>query len=341
MSTWRRGGGRSPLAAVDRWQQRHTGPAIVCAVVKKFGDDGGSMLAALVTFYGFLAVFPLLLALVTVLGLILGRSSSAENWVLHSALRDFPVVGDSLRANVHALRGGAVGVVVGVVGLLWGSLRVAQVLQHAMAEVWQVRHVARPGLGRRLARGVMLLGILGIGTIATTVVSGAGPSGAGGADAALLTVVGIAVTLLLNVALFLLVFRVSTPTPQPVAWRTLMPGAESAAVGWTVLQALGGYLVGHHLRHASAVYGMFGIVLGLIFWLTLATQLTLYSAELNVVLARRLWPRALVGPPHTAADRAVLVAAAEEEERTPDEDVEVYLGGMRTAPSKRIVSPLR
>jgi quercetin dioxygenase-like cupin family protein len=95
-----------------------------------------------------------------------------------------------------------------------------------------------------------------------------------------------------NVGLFLLVFRVLTPRQIPT--RQLIAGALVAGVAWQVLQAVGGYLVGHYLRRTSEVYGLFAIVLGLLFWLYLGAQLTLYAAEVNVVAARRLWPRSLL-----------------------------------------------
>ena len=83
-----------------------------------------------------------------------------------------------------------------------------------------------------------------------------------------------------------------------------------AGVGWTILQALGGFVVGHYLKNDSSVYGLFGIVLGLFAWVYLITELTVYAAELNVVLARHLWPRSMVQPPLTDADRRSLAAQA-------------------------------
>ena len=112
-------------------------------------------------------------------------------------------------------------------------------------------------------------------------------------------------------------------TPRQVATRDLVPGAVVAGVIWSVLQAFGGYLVGHQLRHADQVYGFFGTVLGLMSWLYLGAQVTLYSAEFNVVRSRQLWPRSIVQPPLTPADEAALTAIAMQEERRPEQDVRV------------------
>ncbi len=112
-------------------------------------------------------------------------------------------------------------------------------------------------------------------------------------------------------------------TPKTVTTDLLIPGAIVAGVGWTILQYAGTALVGHTLRHASQVYGFFGSVLGLISFLYLAAELTVYAAELNVVRARRLYPRSMAPPPLTGADEIVLSAVAQETERHPEQHVDV------------------
>jgi uncharacterized BrkB/YihY/UPF0761 family membrane protein len=101
----------------------------------------------------------------------------------------------------------------------------------------------------------------------------------------------------------------------------MLPGAIVGAAGWTLLQYVGGVLVEHSLRNTSKEYGAFAVVLGLIGFLYLAAQVTLYASEINVVRARHLWPRGLVQPPLTAADRAVLSSIALEGKRRPEQYV--------------------
>lgn len=126
---------------------------------------------------------------------------------------------------------------------------------------------------------------------------------------------------LVNTALCLGCFRVLTPAQVPT--RALVPGCAVAGPLFTVLQAFGAVLVTHELRHASAVYGFFATVIGLLSWLYLAAQITLFAAETNVVLHRRLWPRSLLQPPLTGADEEVLEAVARQEERRPEQHVDV------------------
>jgi inner membrane protein YhjD len=303
---------------LDRWQQRHRAPAFVVAVVKKYGDDRGSQLAALTTYYGFLALFPLLLVFVTVLGYVAHDNPGLRRDLLNSALADFPVVGQELRRNVGALGGNGIALVVGLLALVWGSLGVAQIAQHAMAEVWNVPGTRRPGFVPRLLRSLLVLAVLAvavIGTAALTSIATLVPAGRAA------PIVSTALVVVLNVALYWLAFRVLTPAG--ISGRDLVPGAVLGGIAWSALQLLGTWLVARQLRHTSELYGTFGVVLGLLFFLYLASEIMVYAAEVNVVRTRRLVPRSLAPPPLTGADQAVLSDVAEAEQRRPEETVEV------------------
>jgi inner membrane protein YhjD len=303
---------------IDRWQQRHRAPAFVVAVVKKYGDDRGGHLAALITYYGFLALFPLLLVFVTVIGYLAHDNPGLRHDLLDSALADFPVVGQELRRNVGALGGNGLALVIGLLALIWGSLGVAQVAQHAMAEVWNVPGARRPGFVPRLLRSLLVLAVLAlavVGTAALTSVATLVPAGSAA------PIISTALVVVLNVALYWLAFRVLTPAE--IGARDLVVGAVLGGIAWTALQALGTWLVARQLRHTSELYGTFGVVLGLLFFLYLAAQITVYAAEVNVVRARKLAPRSLAPPPLTGADEAVLTDVAEAEQRRPEESVAV------------------
>jgi YihY family inner membrane protein len=302
----------------DGWQQRHRVPAFVVGVAKKYGDDRGGHLAALITYYGFLSLFPLLLVLVTVLGFLLHDNPSLRHDLLDSALADFPIIGPQLRTNVGALGGNGLGLVIGLLGLVWGSLGVAQAAQHAMAQVWSISTPRRPSFFPRLARSLLVLGVLAVAIGATTALAALAtlvPA------SVVVSVVSTALLVVLNVALYWLAFRVLTP--KDVATRDLWLGAIIGGTAWTALQALGGWLVARQLRHTSELYGTFGVVLGLLFFLYLAAQIMVYAAETNVVWARRLYPRSLRPPPLTEADEQVFANLAETEARRPEETVDV------------------
>ena len=285
------------LRSVDRVQQRSRWPGFPLAVMGKFRDDHGGALTTVVAYNAFFAFFPLLLVVVTVLGFLLGRDSGLQQRLLDSAVAEFPIIGDQVRHNIHGLRGSGVGLVIGLVAFAWGARGLTQVTQHAMAEIWNIPGRQRPGFLARQVRGLLLLVVFAVGLAATSLLTWLGSYGGRAAAVALAHLVAAAAV---NVGLFLLAFRVLTP--QQIPTRQLLAGALVAGVAWQALQAVGGYLVDHYLRHTSQVYGVFAIVLGLLFWLYLGARLTLYAAEVNVVAARQLWPRSLLQPP-LAADQ--------------------------------------
>jgi uncharacterized BrkB/YihY/UPF0761 family membrane protein len=305
------------VRAVDAFQQRLRPAAFVFGVIKKFGDDRGGSLCALLAFYGFVSLFPLLLLLVTILGFVGAGDHSFVYRVEKSAFSEFPIVGTKLSTNIHALHDHSVaGLVVGIVGVAWGSQGALQTAQYAQAEIWNIPNVLRPSFWSRLGRTAVMIMMLGVFLLASTVLAGFVTIGHQGAPAAMGAVIG---SLALNVGLFLVAFRVLTP--RQIAWRDMVPGAIGGAAGWTALQFLGGVFIEHSLRNTSKEYGAFALVLGLIAFLFLAAEVTLYAAETNVVLTRHLWPRTLVQPPLTAADKQVLSSIALEAKRRPEQYV--------------------
>jgi YihY family inner membrane protein len=306
------------LRRIDAFQQRHPALAFPFAVVKKFGDDQAGNLAALVAYYGFFSLFPLLLVFVTVLGFVLHGNTDLEKSILDSALAQFPIIGDQIKKNVHSISGSGVALAVGILGTLWGGLGVMQAMQNAMNRVWDVPLRERPNFWKSRIRALLMLVLLGAASIASAAMAGFVAAGGG----SLFTAIGgYAMSFALNLGVFMLSFRILTA--RRLSWGDVFPGAVIAAAGWLVLQAVGGYVVGHQLKSASQVYGLFALVIGLLTWMYLGAQLTLYAAEVNVVRRERLWPRSLVQPPLSEADRRAYRRAAIAGVRRPEEDVKV------------------
>jgi YihY family inner membrane protein len=300
------------MRTVDRSQQGHKIPAFVFGVVKKYGDDNGGSLAALLTYYGFLSLFPLLLVLVTILAIVAGGDQGIAHRIVNSALSQFPVIGDKLGSNIKTIhRNSTVGLVIGVLALLWGSTGVCQSAQYAMAQVWNIPKMDRPGFLQRLGRSGLLFAVGGLFLVVSSGL--AGLATVSGKQAFALRLGGGLLSALADVALFVIVFRILTPKTVP--WGDMIPGAVLAGVVWAILQTLGVYLMDHELRNASQLYGFFAIVLGALWWIYLAAQVVVYCAEINVVRSRRLWPRSLVQPPLTPADRVALGSYALAEQR--------------------------
>jgi YihY family inner membrane protein len=305
------------LRAVDRFQQRHGLLGFPIGVVKKFGDDQAGKHAALLAYYAFLSLFPLLLVFVTLLSYALANDQELQQRVIDALISQFPVLGTQIKDSVTTIQGSGIGLVVGILGTLWGGLGITQAAQDAMNAVWNIPRKDRPNYWLRLARGLgsLLLVVVAVFTATALAQLGRVSPGIGGR---LLPFGG---SLLLNLLLLIVLFQVLTGMWVP--WRRLLPGAVCGAVGWSALQTLGVYIVQRQLEQANLIYGVFAVVIVLLSWLYLSAQLLLYAAEINVVLARRLWPRSLLQPPLTEPDRRVLAALAETEERRPEQIIEV------------------
>jgi len=311
------------LRHIDAFQQSHAPLAFLYGVVKKYGDDNGSNLCILLTYSVFTTIFPLLLLLVTLLGLVLSDNATLRHDVLHSTFSEFPVVGSALASNIHVLKSNsAFGLVIGIVGLIYGSTSLASTGLWVMNEAWSIPSTERPNYVTRLLHSLFFLLILGFGLLVTTVVSSFGTFGHHGPA---LSILADLVAVAINIGIYLLAFRVLTS--KSVTTKSLLPGAIVAGVAWTILQGFGGFVVGHYLKDDSEIYGTFGTVLGLIAWIYLGTEITVYGVELNAVLHRKLWPRSLMSPPLTSADQEALSLVALVRQRKPQMQIITRIWG--------------
>jgi YihY family inner membrane protein len=309
---------RRLLRRADDLQQRHAALAFPAAVIRKFADDRAGGLAALIAYYGFFSLFPLLLVLTTVAAYLVHGDEELQQRILDSALAQFPVIGTQIRESVGSITGNALALGFGIAGALWGGLAVLASVQTAMDEVWDVPRRERSKMIARIMRGLVALLALGVSVIGATVVAGLSASLG---SSLLVRGAGLVVSVLINTVTIAVVFR--SLTIAGVSWKDVAPGAVLAGVVWTALQGWGGYIVGRHVVGAGDVYGMFAIVIGLLSWLYLGAQVTVLAAEVNVVLRNRLWPRSFFPPPTGPQDERSLRLQARQEEAVPGERVSV------------------
>jgi membrane protein len=304
------------LHAIDRRQQQTPGVRFVAAVYKKFSDDQAGQLAALIAYYAFVSIFPLLLAFVTILGFVLEGQPDDREKILHGTLGQFPILSEHL--TLSSLKGSGVALAIGIVGALLAGMGVTSAAQNAFNKIWHVPFKDRPNFIFSRLRSLAVLAILGTLTIVSTAAAGFVGSSSHGAAA---VIAGVLVAFAVNVALFMTAFTLLTAAD--VSWREYLPGVIVAAVLWQLLQHLGGFYVDHSLKHTQALYGIFALVLGLLAWLYLGAQLVIFAAEINVVRVRKLWPRSFFSDPLLDADRRALASSAKVEERMEPENVEV------------------
>src|SRR6202046_1994734 len=196
---------RKIMGALDRWQRRHRWAGVPYAVLKKFGNDNANLLVVSLAWYGFTAIFPLLLVVVTVLGFVGAQSIGTG---VFNTLHEFPVVGTSCNpASSNALHGSTVGLVIGLVGLLYGAQGVTQTAQQAMATVWNIPQTQRTGFLPRLGRSLAGLITIGGAFIVNAFVTAYATGGAAGYAIRVPVLIGL---LAINAGLYFASFALLT-----------------------------------------------------------------------------------------------------------------------------------
>jgi len=280
---------------LDDFQRRHRILGFPIGVVYKFFDDQGGYLAAVIAYYAFVAIFPILLIASSVLGFVLQGHPSLQEEILSSALAQFPIVGDQL-GRPEGIQGSTSAVVIGALTALYGVIGLGQAAQNAVNVSWAIPRNSRlnPFISR--ARSLVWLIASGLALVLVAVLTSVGShleifgSHPGGE----LHWIAVGTAVAFTTAVLSLMMRLSTP--QDERMREVVPGALFIAVLWQVLQVLGGTYVEHVIKKASQMNAVFAVVLGLVALLYIATVIAMLGLELNVVIAKRLYPRALLTP---------------------------------------------
>lgn len=279
------------IERLDRFQRSHKRAGRPIAVIYKFADDQGNYLAALIAFYGFLSLFPLLLLASTILNFVLHGHPKLQQELFDSALGQLPIVGRQL-ADPNGVSGNGVVLVFGILGTLYGGLGVAQAIQNAMNTIWRVPRNQRPNPFASRLRSLLVLGVLALSVIGTTILATLGSifDGFG-----VWTKIGLGIgTFVVNAVVFTAVFTLCTA--RPLTWRQTVPGAAGAGLVWQLLQYVGALYVGHVVKGADEINGVFALVLGLITWIYLEALVVVLAVEYNTVASLKLYPRALLTP---------------------------------------------
>ena len=309
---------KNRIERVDHAQKQHHKASVAVATVKKFVDDQSTNLASMIAYWAFFSIFPLFLALVTILGYVLPESIRTN--VLEDVANLFPLLDPS---TVGSLTGAWWPVILGLVLAFWSGSAVVRVTQNAFNSVWEIPQKDRPGLPEQLKKSMLALGTIGVGLVVATVISGF----VTGFDLPWWgRIAGYAISFVLDVGIFVAAFHMLTDRDD-LTWRDVLPGALLSGGAFFVLQQLSSLIVSRYLNNAQSTYGNFATVITILFWFYLQAQITLLGAQLNVVLKERLYPRSLAGGPETEADRRALEAYAQEATMHESEEVHARFDG--------------
>jgi YihY family inner membrane protein len=287
------------ISHFDHYQQNHKRAGFLFAVIKKYREDEAGRRAALFTYYGFLALFPLLLVLTSALRLFLRDNTQLKNQIIHGANTYFPVIGHDLQQNIHGLAKTGIALAIGLLLTLYGARGVADVLRSGLDHIWQVPRGRRSGFPTSLFRSLGIIIIGGLGLLLSPIVAGYALVFGHNLFFNLLSIL---LTLIFLFFVMIFVMKIGLSVHKPL--RQIWVGAAIAAICLEILQSLGGYLVARELRNLDNLYGTFAIILGLIYWIYIQAQVLFYVFELDSVRVLRLWPRSIQHPLTNADQRA-------------------------------------
>jgi membrane protein len=293
---------------VDDYQRKHRWVGMPIGVLYKFFDDQGGYLAAVLTYYAFVSIFPILLIASAVLGFVLQGQPALQQDILNSTLAQFPIVGDQL-GRPEGIQGSTSAVVVGSLTALYGIIGLGQAAQNTVNVTWGIPRNSRlnPVVSRLRGAAWLVLAGLSLVIVATLSSLGSNLEIFGGDPGGAVKWLALAATVVLTTGVLIVMLQLSTPHRE--RYRELLPGAILIAVGWQALQFGGNAYVEHVIKKASSMNAVFAVVLGLMALIYIGTVIAMIGLELNVVLAKRLYPRALLTP---FTDNVLLTQADEQ-----------------------------
>lgn len=281
----------------NTFQQRHRPLAFAVAVIKKYGEDEAGYKAALLTYYGFLSLFPLLLVLTTVTDSLVGSHSQLGATIIRGITNYFPLLGNQLSAHVQGLHKNGLALLAGILFTLYGTRGVAEAFRHGVQSIWLIPKARQDSFPVALLRSFSLIIVGGLGFILASALSGIAAAAGQG-----LLFRGVSIAINLLILYWLFRFLLNFSLPRHITAKETHSAAATAAVGLVLLQTLGTYLLARELKSLDALYSYFAIALGLLFWIYLQAQILYYAVEIAVVSSKQLYPRSMSAAHPTPAD---------------------------------------
>ncbi|HEY7482889.1 MAG TPA: YhjD/YihY/BrkB family envelope integrity protein, partial [Streptosporangiaceae bacterium] len=305
----------------DAFQRRHATVGFPYAVLRKYSDDNGGRLAALLTYYGFLSLFPLLLLAVTILTEVLKAHPALRQDLIAELVP--PYLHSDVEKAIHQLPPSGIPLLVGALGLLWSGTGGVLAGSAALNQIWAIPHRERPGLPHRYGRVLLMLlltiaGAFAAAGLAALSSSYLHPDWVQRTGSAIGT---------FTVATVVLVLAHKLLTARPRRIREIWSGAVPAALVVTAALDLGAWILPALIARSGPVYGSFATVVGIFSLLYIVSQALVFSGEISSVHVFRLFPRGLDSAAPTFADVSALTLLAREQERLPGQRISATFAG--------------
>ena len=270
----------------DAFQYRNRALSFTTAVIKRYSDDRAGSKAALVTYYLFMSLFPLIIWLAQLSNWLNRYYPGTADYLIKGATYYFPVIGDKLFAIAHNSTASLTGLIVPGIIALYGARGTALTFLSALGDMWGVSDQDRFKCPWNWLRGLGIVVMGGGGFVLTAIATAwASAKGHGPVFSFLVALVSIIMLTLV----FMAILRLSLPSNIRI--HKVLSGALSMSIALTILQLVGGYLITHDLKNYTDSYtALFSVALGLLAWIYLVAQVLFYSTEITLVIDRKLWP---------------------------------------------------
>lgn len=286
------------LRWLDLAQQKNRFFAFPFAVQKKYSDDEANYQAALIAFYGFLSLFPILIVLTAVAQKLSMDNFDLQNRILDGVGSYFPALGPSLAESIQAPSKAGLALLIGLFLMVYGARGVADAVQHALNHAWGIPRYKRAGFPKNMLKSFGILFGGGFGLLLASVISGVATA----KDQTFGVRFGLsALSLVILYVVFWAVFTYGASTRHNT--RTNLDGALFATIGLQILQLAGTYIINHQLKTQTGLNAQIAVILAVLLWLYIQARVLLYAIEINVVRYHRLHPRALRNDHPTHADQ--------------------------------------
>ncbi len=306
------------MGAIDQFQRHNSVIGFIYAIIKKYGTDNGGYQAALITYYGVLSLFPLLIVFTSVTQLILKNNLQLRLKVSNSISHYLPIVGTELQQHVHSPAKTGLALTISLLITFYGARGGASALQYAISSLWYVPQDKQPSFLKSMLRGFGIIFTGGIGLVAATIISGytmfLGHT-------VFFRILANMISALIIWLTFIAIIQLAIPLHKKI--KQIVLGAGITAIGLQILQICGSALLAHELKSFNTTYGIFALVIGLMFWIYLQVEVILYAVEIDVIRAHKLSPRSLQNP-LTAADKKAFSLLAKAQSHHKSEHVSVH-----------------
>lgn len=284
---------------IDNYQRRNSLVGFSYAVIKKYGEDEVGKKAALLTYYGFLSIFPLLLIITTLISIFTANDPQAQATATETISRYIPAIGDQLYNQIHSINKNGFALIGALLFTVYGARGAVESFRESAKNIWQ-EPIRSENIAKKVARSslILFIGVAGltIASVATGFVSDTGNS-------ILIKLASVTVNIFVLYWVFIVVLKISLD--RKIRVKKIRTGALMAAAGLVTLQIVGGVIITQQLKTLDTLYSVFALPLGLMFWVYLQSQVVYLSVVASVVSQKKLWPRAIDGKNPTLADQKV------------------------------------